>query len=176
MLSNKPGDHEIARDRIASLLTQKNGEYVIRIGEQPPQEHLYGGDLTDDTPGWNGTARSLEDVETLVQEVTKTVEEVGGRALALFDVQKGHPRTSVLLRLPPPNVSLTPEVRCAVVGNVDSGKSTTLGVLTRGEYRLVCDWRIKLKEVKVYSMMAEGRPVSACSVTNMSLRQAGRPA
>jgi GTPase len=29
-------------------------------------------------------------------------------------------------------VSLTPEVRCAVVGNVDSGKSTTLGVLTRG--------------------------------------------
>ena len=27
---------------------------------------------------------------------------------------------------------MTPEVRCAVVGNVDSGKSTTLGVLTRG--------------------------------------------
>lgn len=25
-----------------------------------------------------------------------------------------------------------PEVRCAVVGNVDSGKSTTLGVLSRG--------------------------------------------
>ncbi|EIM83013.1 P-loop containing nucleoside triphosphate hydrolase protein [Stereum hirsutum FP-91666 SS1] len=43
-----------------------------------------------------------------------------------------HPRASVLLRLPPPNVSLTPEVRCAVVGNVDSGKSTMLGVLTRG--------------------------------------------
>lgn len=29
-------------------------------------------------------------------------------------------------------MALTPEVRCAVVGNVDSGKSTTLGVLTRG--------------------------------------------
>ena len=27
---------------------------------------------------------------------------------------------------------MIPEVRCAVVGNVDSGKSTTLGVLTRG--------------------------------------------
>lgn len=46
----------------------------------------------------------------------------------------GHPRASVLLRLPPANVSLTPEVRCAVVGNVDSGKSTTLGVLTRGMF------------------------------------------
>jgi GTPase len=42
----------------------------------------------------------------------------------------------VLLRLPPPDVSLIPEVRCAVVGNVDSGKSTILGVLTRGEFRL----------------------------------------
>lgn len=42
----------------------------------------------------------------------------------------------MLLRLPPPDVSLIPEVRCAVVGNVDSGKSTTLGVLTRGEFRL----------------------------------------
>lgn len=50
----------------------------------------------------------------------------------LFESRLAHPRTSLLLRLPPPNVSLTPEVRCAVVGNVDSGKSTTLGVLTRG--------------------------------------------
>jgi GTPase len=54
------------------------------------------------------------------------------QALVLFEVKEGHPRAAVLLRLPPPNVSLTPEVRCAVVGNVDSGKSTTLGVLTRG--------------------------------------------
>ena len=50
----------------------------------------------------------------------------------LFEIGAGHPRKSLLLRLPPPNVSLTPEVRVAVVGNVDSGKSTTLGVLTRG--------------------------------------------
>ncbi|KAF6761285.1 GTP-binding protein 1 [Ephemerocybe angulata] len=132
LLSKEPSDRDTVRDRIAALLTQNNGEYVIRIGEQPPQEPLYAGELTDETAGWKGTPRSLEDMQTLVQELTKTVEEVGGRALPLFDVQKGHPRTTVLLRLPPPNVSLTPEVRCAVVGNVDSGKSTTLGVLTRG--------------------------------------------
>jgi GTPase len=54
------------------------------------------------------------------------------QARVLFTVTTGHPRASVLLRLPPASVSLTPEVRCAVVGNVDSGKSTTLGVLTRG--------------------------------------------
>ena len=133
LLSKNPVDHDTARDRLAAVLTQNNGEYVIRIGQRPPQEPLYGGTLTDEAEGWSGTARSLEDVQTIVQELTKTVEEVGGRALVLFDVKTGHPRTTVLLRLPPPNVSLTPEVRCAVVGNVDSGKSTTLGVLTRGE-------------------------------------------
>ncbi|KAJ2916809.1 hypothetical protein MD484_g3627, partial [Candolleomyces efflorescens] len=132
LLSNNPADHDTARDRLAAVLTQNNGEYVIRIGQRPPQESLYGGTLTDEADGWSGTARSLEEVQTIVQKLTKTVEEVGGRALVLFDVKTGHPRTTVLLRLPPPNVSLTPEVRCAVVGNVDSGKSTTLGVLTRG--------------------------------------------
>jgi len=54
------------------------------------------------------------------------------KTCVLFETKSGKPRSSLLLRLPPPSVSLTPEVRCAVVGNVDSGKSTTLGVLTRG--------------------------------------------
>ena len=56
----------------------------------------------------------------------------GGQTSVLFETLTNHPRLTLLLRLPPLNVSLTPEVRCAVVGNVDSGKSTTLGVLTRG--------------------------------------------
>ena len=56
------------------------------------------------------------------------------KACILFTVRDGHPRATILLRLPPANVSVTPEVRCAVVGNVDSGKSTTLGVLTRGKH------------------------------------------
>lgn len=58
--------------------------------------------------------------------------ELNTQASVLFEARIGHPRASLLLRLPPPSVSSTPEVRCAVVGNVDSGKSTTLGVLTRG--------------------------------------------
>lgn len=51
----------------------------------------------------------------------------------LYPFTSSQLRTALLLRLPPPSVASTPEVRCAVVGNVDSGKSTTLGVLTRGE-------------------------------------------
>ena len=142
-------DHNFARDQIAGLLTQHNGEYVLRIGQQPPQNELFSGDLTDDSSGWSGISRSNDDIEFIFQQITKTVEEVGGKVFisrsllflaqltswktsVLFESKMGHPRTTLLLRLPPPNVSLTPEVRCAVVGNVDSGKSTTLGVLTRG--------------------------------------------
>ena len=50
----------------------------------------------------------------------------------LYKSLEVQPRAAFLLRLPFADVTLTPEVRCAVVGNVDSGKSTTLGVLTRG--------------------------------------------
>ncbi|TFK25737.1 GTP-binding protein 1 [Coprinopsis marcescibilis] len=132
LLSKVPKDRDTARDQIAALLTRNNGECVLRIGQQPPRNDLFSGELTESTPGWTGTPRTAEEVDQLIHALKATVEEVGGKALALFDIKTGHPRAAVLLRLPPPNVSLTPEVRCAVVGNVDSGKSTTLGVLTRG--------------------------------------------
>jgi polynucleotide 5'-kinase involved in rRNA processing len=88
----------------------------------------------------------------------------GPSFLSLYDLQactllragEPHPRASMLLRLPPPDVSLIPEVRCAVVGNVDSGKSTILGVLTRGEFRLSYLSIGRLQPRKVALMMGEG--------------------
>ncbi|KAF5385788.1 hypothetical protein D9615_002552 [Tricholomella constricta] len=132
--SHEPADHNSARDMVAALLTQHRGEYVLRLGMQPAHAHLYAGDLTDGSDGWTGVPRTEEELDLLKERITRTVEEVGGKTSVLFEIRTGssHPRISLLLRLPPPNVSLTPEVRCAVVGNVDSGKSTTLGVLTRG--------------------------------------------
>ncbi|KAJ7647327.1 GTP-binding protein 1 [Roridomyces roridus] len=132
LLSRTPSDHDVARDLIASLITQHHGEYVFRIGLQPPHSKLFAGELTDDADGWSGVSRSDGELDAIHQGITAIVEEIGGKTSLLFETRTGHPRLSLLLRLPPPNVSLTPEVRCAVVGNVDSGKSTTLGVLTRG--------------------------------------------
>ncbi|KAF5322453.1 hypothetical protein D9619_001792 [Psilocybe cf. subviscida] len=132
LLSANPSDSDLARDLVAAVLTQNHGEYVFRIGQQPSHTELFGGDLNDQSPDWSGIARTVEDLDKLREQFTKVVEEVGGKTSVLFETKAGHPRLSLLLRLPPPNVSLTPEVRCAVVGNVDSGKSTTLGVLTRG--------------------------------------------
>ncbi|RDB16788.1 GTP-binding protein 1 [Hypsizygus marmoreus] len=132
LTSQAPSDQDAARDMIAELITQHRGEYVLRIGMQPSQAQLLAGDVSDTGDGWSGIPRTEQDLDMFKERITKTVEEVGGKTSVLFEVRTGHPRMSLLLRLPPPNVSLTPEVRCAVVGNVDSGKSTTLGVLTRG--------------------------------------------
>ncbi|PPQ67322.1 hypothetical protein CVT25_005906 [Psilocybe cyanescens] len=150
LLSSTPVNYDIARDQVAALLTQSNGEYVMRIGQQPSHAELFSGDSTEESTNWSGTPRTTEEIGILRTQITKAVDEVGGKVRiavllrtpapliaifetsVLFEVTSSHPRISLLMRLPPPNVSLTPEVRCAVVGNVDSGKSTTLGVLTRG--------------------------------------------
>jgi len=52
---------------------------VLRIGRQPPHDALFAGDLTDECPGWSGICRSNDDIEVIRQQVTKTVEEVGGK-------------------------------------------------------------------------------------------------
>ncbi|KAH7929879.1 P-loop containing nucleoside triphosphate hydrolase protein [Leucogyrophana mollusca] len=127
---------EPARNAIASLMTRHKGEYIFRIGVRPPHSALFTGEpLDEDTRNWAGVPRTDEEVTSLRIEVAKALEEVGGKTSVLFQDGGTHPRATLLLRLPPPSVSLTPEVRCAVVGNVDSGKSTTLGVLTRDDGR-----------------------------------------
>jgi hypothetical protein len=65
----------LERDQIASLLTQHSGEYVLRIGEQPPQDELFSEDLTNKS---SGIPRSSDDIELILQQITKNVEEVGG--------------------------------------------------------------------------------------------------
>ncbi|OBZ68219.1 GTP-binding protein 1 [Grifola frondosa] len=132
LLSRIQSNIDRARDIIASLLTRYRGEYIFRIGAHPLHAKLFTGQPVTDNDVWNGPARTPEELQNLIEETTKVVDEVGGKTSILFDSRIDHPRAALLLRLPPADVSLTPEVRCAVVGNVDSGKSTTLGVLTRG--------------------------------------------
>jgi len=134
LLSNVPSNHDRARDVIASLLTRYRGEYILRIGAHPPHPKLFTDEALDiiDTEAWRGTRRTAEELDVVRGRVGEIVDEVGGKTTVLVEGDSAHPRATLLLRLPPTDISLTPEVRCAVVGNVDSGKSTTLGVLTRG--------------------------------------------
>ncbi|KAI0675339.1 GTP-binding protein 1 [Trametes maxima] len=137
LLSRLPESLEQARNLIASLLTRNRGEYVFRIGAQPPEAQLFTGQTTKEEDVWQGTPRTAEELTTIIEEAKAAVDELGGKVSILFDSRIHRPRAALLLRLPPPDVALTPEVRCAVVGNVDSGKSTTLGVLTRGKNRKI---------------------------------------
>ncbi|EIN11416.1 P-loop containing nucleoside triphosphate hydrolase protein [Punctularia strigosozonata HHB-11173 SS5] len=130
LTSGVPTNHDRAKDMLSALLTQHRGEYVFRLGAQPPHARLFAGESLNGDD-WTGVARTPDELARLRAAIVTATEEVGGKVSILFESGDG-PRITLLLRLPPPNVSLTPEVRCAVVGNVDSGKSTTLGVLTRG--------------------------------------------
>ncbi|PCH43758.1 GTP-binding protein 1 [Wolfiporia cocos MD-104 SS10] len=132
LLSQTPTDFDRVRDMLASLLTRHRGEYILRIGAHPPHATLFSGEAFAESDQWRGTARTVQELQTLQDEVNRAVDELGGKTTVLFETTPDHPRATLLLRLPPADVSLTPEVRCAVIGNVDSGKSTTLGVLTRG--------------------------------------------
>ncbi|KIL66188.1 hypothetical protein M378DRAFT_186026 [Amanita muscaria Koide BX008] len=132
LLSDAAADHETAKDLLSSLLTRRQGEYILRVGHQPPQAQLFANELSNDGDGWSGIQRTDTELDQLRTIIIETVEEIGAKATILHECRGRHPRISFLLRLPSHSVSSTPEVRCAVVGNVDSGKSTTLGVLTRG--------------------------------------------
>jgi hypothetical protein len=79
-------DHISACDQIASLLTRHNGEYVLRIGQQPPHDELFAGDLTDECSGWSGISRSKDDIESIRQKIAKAVEEVGGKVQFFLSV------------------------------------------------------------------------------------------
>ncbi|KAI6169427.1 P-loop containing nucleoside triphosphate hydrolase protein [Pisolithus thermaeus] len=126
------GDYESARNSLASLLTRWRGECIFRIGARPPTSTLFSEEPLDNASGWTGMSLAEDHIGKAILGIEKVVVDIGAKMSVLFRTDGSHPRAVLLLRLPPVDIASTPEVRCAVVGNVDSGKSTTLGVLTRG--------------------------------------------
>lgn len=88
LLSRTPAGHDRARDSIASLITRNHGEYVLRIGSHPPQSQLFNDleEINDDADGWSGIERSIEDLDFLKEEITQTVEEVGGKVWFILSI------------------------------------------------------------------------------------------
>jgi len=82
-LSNTATDHDEARDLIATILTQHHGEYVLRLGAQPPITGLFAGEVTDGSEGWTGIFRTKQEIDNLRQEITSAVEEVGGKVISI---------------------------------------------------------------------------------------------
>ncbi|KDQ21443.1 hypothetical protein BOTBODRAFT_25887 [Botryobasidium botryosum FD-172 SS1] len=131
LISTNPDAVSTARDTLASLLTTNRGEYLLSLGQHPPRMSILGIANSDIVDVQRGKPLDEDGLRKATARLTELVDDMGGVATTLYESVP--PTYSFhLLRLPPLSVERTLEVRCAVVGNVDSGKSTTLGVLTRG--------------------------------------------
>lgn len=84
--------------------------------------------------GVSGTPITAVQLDTAIERLRKLSEAIQAEATELYrEAGEGDsPYGCWLVRLRPARVEEVMEVRVAVVGNVDAGKSTTLGVLTRG--------------------------------------------
>lgn len=119
------GDEEKLRSHLASALLRGHGEVFVTLGKHP-KDAANASDL-----GAPLTAAQLDAAVSRLQTVGGTIKaEV--TELYRDDTNKDSPYGCWMVRLRPASVEEVMEVRVAVVGNVDAGKSTTLGVLTRG--------------------------------------------
>jgi hypothetical protein len=79
LLSCNDADRDIAKDLLSSLLTQRQGEYILRLGQQPPHTKLFSDELADDCDGWSGVSRTHDEIDRLRTAIIETVEEIGGK-------------------------------------------------------------------------------------------------
>eukprot|EP00039_Didymoeca_costata_P018987 m.335816 g.335816 ORF g.335816 m.335816 type:complete len:581 (-) comp17684_c0_seq1:38-1780(-) len=111
-------DAEILCDFLKSQLKENRGEVVIEIGT---------GDSSEDA------GLSEKELDIAVENYKNLVEKIGAVTSLVRERSKANGKAAdYLLRAAVADDDFM-DVRVAVVGNVDAGKSTLLGVLTHGE-------------------------------------------
>lgn len=58
---------------------------MFRIGSRPQHDNLFVGKIVTPQDGLLGTARSLDDLETLCTRVASAVDELGGKVCIAVD-------------------------------------------------------------------------------------------
>jgi hypothetical protein len=123
---------EKLQSRLASTLFKGHGETLISLGAHPLPGHLYNPQPDSPTPiPTHGTALTAPQLDAAVQRLKAACEPLKAELNEMYRNIEGN-YGCWLVRLTPRGVEEIMEVRVAVVGNVDAGKSTTWGVLTRG--------------------------------------------
>lgn len=130
-------DTDELRSRLAASLLRGHGELLIPLGAHPSPTHQYNPPTTPvssiPTTGKPLTTTSLN---AALNRLRHACEAMKAELNELYRVEQppdlDGPYGCWQVRLTPRGVEEIMEVRVAVVGNVDAGKSTTLGVLTRG--------------------------------------------
>jgi hypothetical protein len=122
--------------RLASSLLNGHGELFIPLGAHPSPQYTYNPPTTTttDTIPTIGKPLTSTQLGVAIERLRKSCEGMKAEVTELYRMEDkdGLVHGCWLIRLVPRGVEEIMEVRVAVVGNVDAGKSTTLGVLTRG--------------------------------------------
>lgn len=110
------------------------GEAVLRLG-LPPRTYEEQEHFKHDIDGIEAVDRCFteDELELAVKNVVRACQDAEGQATVLCRGQS--PQSSyayLMLRRIPAGAQELLELRIAVIGNVDAGKSSTLGVLTKG--------------------------------------------
>ncbi|KAG6004367.1 hypothetical protein E4U21_001130 [Claviceps maximensis] len=125
---------KILCDVIADRIEEGMGETVFELGYENNGESMDLG-LED----WNSAYKRLVDAAKSAGADCELLltKNVGGKVEAESTVSKpektGGCNGKILIRRVPTNVEDVIETRIAVVGNVDAGKSSMLGVLVKGD-------------------------------------------
>lgn len=122
--------------RLASTLLKKHIELSICLGAHPTPAHLYSPSPDTTTIPTIGKPLTPNELNSALDRLRTACEAMKAELNELYRVDEPPglpgPYGCWQVRLIPRGVEEIMEVRVAVVGNVDAGKSTTLGVLTRG--------------------------------------------
>ncbi|CAJ0591253.1 unnamed protein product [Cylicocyclus nassatus] len=117
LVRNQPEEIEKYVLHLRKMLLEGEGEAVVELGVPIEQ-------------GGKASGIPLKDMETAVANHIKALESIPAIGTKIETRTTGDKCTEVwIVRDPPMNEDFI-EVRVAVVGNVDAGKSTLLGVLT----------------------------------------------
>ena len=121
------------RSRIATLLLKKHGEVLFPLGAHPSHTHIFNPPPTPISRiPTVGQAVSAPQLDAALARLKRVCEPMRAELNEMYRIPGEAPYGCWQVRLTPRGVEEIMEVRVAVVGNVDAGKSTTLGVLTRG--------------------------------------------
>lgn len=123
-------DDDPLRSKLGQVLLHEHGEYILSLGTHPPAEELQGeGSEPSKSMGTGRRIGSQADLEKLVARLQANAKAVNAELSELYvteDPVRGI-RGCWMIRWTPKNAEEIVEVRVAVVGNVDAGKSTMLG-------------------------------------------------
>ena len=124
------------QSRLSGSLLRGHGELLIPLGSHPSPSHQYNPQNDAASIPTVGRPLTGDTLNHALDRLKQACEAMKAELNELYRIDNpldlGGPYGCWQVRLTPRGVEEIMEVRVAVVGNVDAGKSTTLGVLTRG--------------------------------------------